>query len=386
MLHKLKKILSRAVPALLLCCMFMMLFSPAVFTVSAAGADYKDYITDITVSGHNDIVEIRIPAEEQYFILINETQGWSTRFDNGYLDLVADGSGGDYDRYTINLHCFPDGRLNLQDIPDGTQFTAGFFYSYSGPGYETPYVSVHEQYYSSLSSSDYLGQIQETIGFSPVLHDGSVTHHGIFNKTGPYTNGVTGSAEYVDMFLRLNNYSPLSKDFVMLQAQDFVMTMTISSLYELQQTQEKTNQILEAVEAKLEQNGQKLDDILSSQDEMNDKMDNIINGEVDPELPNGSDSVTDLDDAEGALRDDAQAGLDEGTQIQQSSLDILGQYVNGFAVFSKIFARFSDIPFVNGLLSISLSLGLVSSLINIGFSAAGSSRRSSSSKGKNKGG
>lgn len=315
----------------------------------ALGIDYHDYITDITVSGHNDLVEIRIPAEEQYFILINETQGWSSRFDSGYLDLVADGTDGDYDKYTINLHCFPGGRLNLEDIPDGTKFTAGFFYSYSGPGYETPYVSVHEQYYNS--SGGYLGQLQETIGFSPVLHAGSVTHSGTFNKTGPYTNGVTGSADSIDLFLRMNDYSPLTNDFVMLQAEDFVLTMTISSLYELQQSQDKTNKILEAVEDKLEENGQKLDE--------------IINGEVTPEPPVDSGLVDDANNAEQGVLDDTAAGLDDVDDVQQSATEILYQYWTAFASFSWVFSLFADLPFIYGLLIVSLSFGVIGSLLNL---------------------
>lgn len=377
MLRKFKKILSRVVPALLLCCMFMMLFSPAV---SAEGVDYKDYISNIEVDGHNDIVTITIPASEQYWVITDYTIGTTNTYPQGWLDFPPVAG----TKYTIQLHVF-DGYLNLDDIPDSTIFTAGFTFGFSDTvSYNSTYVSCNEQYYST--SGSWLGQIQTGVGFETFVGSNVYSITSKFNKSGPYSNGVTGNAGAVDLFLQLYQFTPTeSTNYVHFEARDFTMTFSISSLYELQQTQEKTNQLLEAVEDNLEANGQKLDDILSSQYEMNDKMDNIINGEVEPELPNGSDTVTDLEDAEGALRDDAQAGLDEGTQIQQNALDILGQYVTGFAVFSDMFGQFSSIPFVSGLLSVSLSLGLVSAIMNIGFSAASSARKSSG-KGKSKGG
>lgn len=367
MLRKFKKFLSRAVPVLLLCCMFILFFSPAV---SAAGVDYKDYISNIEVDGHNDLVTITIPASEQYWVFEDLTDGYPPQtFPQGWLDFqgeLVEGSDVDYHKYRIQLHPF-NGRLNLADIPNNAKYTAGFRFLYSwNTGYETPYVSCNEQYYDL--SGHWLGQLQNGVGREPFEANAFYEVSGKIDKDGPYQGGVTGSAASVDLFLQLNDFSPLSDAWVSFQALDFTMTFTISSLYELQQTQEKTNQLLEAVEYKLEQNGQKLDE--------------IINGEVTPDLPEGSDTVTDLEDAEGSLRDDAQAGLDEGTQLQQNVLEILLEYTGAFAIYSRIVGLFTNIPFFYGLLAVSLALGSVSVILSIGVSAGHTYSKAQAKSGK----
>lgn len=358
MLRKFKKFLSRVAPALLLCCMFMMFFSPAV---SAAGVDYKDYISNIEVDGHNDIITITIPAIDQYWTF--ETGGVVQRFDQGWVDFAPVVG----QQYTLQLHPF-DGRLNLEDIPNDTIFTAGFTFEFSNTvTYESTYVSCNEQYYSA--SGSWLGQIQNNVGHKTFEGVNTYSITSKFSKDGPYSNGVTASAGSVDLFLQLYKFTPTaSSNYVHFNAQDFTMTFTISSLYELQQTQEKTNELLEAVEDKLDQNGQKLDE--------------IINGEVTPDLPEGSDTVTDLEDAEGALRDDAQAGLDEGTQLQQNVLEILLEYTGAFAIYSRIVGLFTNIPFIYGLLAVSLALGSVSVILSIGVSVGHTYSKAQAKSGK----
>ncbi|MBQ7331394.1 MAG: hypothetical protein IJW94_06350 [Oscillospiraceae bacterium] len=279
-----KYILLRSFFATVLC---LVLVCPAVFTVSAAGVDYKDYISNIEVDGHNDLVTITIPASEQYWVWQDLTAGYPAQtFPNGWLDFqgeLVEGSDVDYHKYRIQLHPFT-GRLNLDDIPNNAQYTAGFRFHYTwNTGYETPYVSCNEQYYSA--SGSWLGQIQNGVGWEPFDANAIYEVSGKLDKDGPYSNGVTELAGSVDLFLQLNEFSPLSGAWIAFEAQDFTMTFAISSLYELQQTQEKTNQILEAVEDKLEANGEKLEDILEQQQQTNDKLDKLP-GEIGDEVQN----------------------------------------------------------------------------------------------------
>ena len=115
------------------------------------------------------------------------------------------------------------------------------------------------------------------------------------------------------------------------------------------------------------------------------QLDEIINGSVDPTPPDESGAVGNLDDLEGGLRDDAQAGLDEGLAMQQSVLEVLTQYVSAFAVVGMVFGFFADIPFFKFLLYISVSVGLFSVLLNLGFDV-GKARSRSSQKKSGKGG
>lgn len=284
--------------------------SPIV--VSAAGVDYKDYISNIEVDGHNDIVTITIPANEQYWIYQDETAGTPPiKSEQGWLDFTGtpmDESDplGDYHIYTIQLHPF-NGRLNLDDIPNNTKYSTGFKFHYNwGSGYETPYVSCNEQYYSS--SGHWLGQIQNNVGRVPFDNNAVYETSGILDKDGPFSNGVTTPAGSVDLFLQLYEFSPLNGSHLYFEAQDFTMTFTISSLYELQQTQEKTNELLEAVEVKLEANGQKLDDIINGTPEQNESANNAADvlgnkgeqlgnlaGDIQPDKPDLDSVDTNVD-------------------------------------------------------------------------------------------
>lgn len=244
---------------------------------SAEGVDYKDYISNIEVDGHNDIVTITVPANDQYWTF--ETGGIVQRFDQGWVDFAPVVG----QQYTLQLHPF-NGRLNLDDIPNGTIFTVGFSFQFSNTvSYDSTYVSCNEQYYSS--SGSWLGQIQNGVGHKTFEGVNTYSITSKFSKNGPYSNGVTTPAGSVDLFLQLYKFTPTeSSNYVHFNAQDFTMTFTISSLYELQQTQERTNELLEAVEDKLEENGQKLDDIINGTPEQNEQADQFqeeISGSIE---------------------------------------------------------------------------------------------------------
>lgn len=283
--------------------------SPIV--VIAAGVDYKDFISNIEVDGHNDIVTITIPSSQQYWTIQDMTAGTpSQRFDQGWLDFEGDpidpnDPEGNYHKYVIQLHPF-NGRLNLDDIPNNTVYSTGFRFQYGGPGFENPYVSCNEHYYDL--GGHWLGQVQNNVGWSSFPNEAIFETSGKIDKDGTYQGGSTGSAGSVDLFLQLYNFSPISSSPIYFQAHNFTMTFTISSLYELQQTQEKTNQLLEAVEDKLDQNGQKLDDILNGTPEQNESANNAagvlgnkgeqlgdLAGDIQPDKPDLDSVDTNVD-------------------------------------------------------------------------------------------
>lgn len=250
----------------------LILVCPAVFTVSAAGVDYKDYISNIEVDGDNDLVTVTIPANKQYWLFKNATDN-SNRIlgENGYLDFECDVG----DKIELMLYVF-DPYLNLADIPNNTAFSFGFRFNWLGSytdGMALPYVIMQQMYYDDNMSN--LGDGSFSFGSVPLSGDFQGT--GSILKVRP-----SGTATRMEFRLTMVDFIAGSNWFEF-QALPFTMTMSISSLYRLQQETGRTNELLEAVEDKLEQNGQKLEDILNQQQQTNDKLDKLP-GEIGDEV------------------------------------------------------------------------------------------------------
>lgn len=346
----------------------MALIGVLVFPAGAAGFDYNDYVTNITVDGDNDIVTVVIPAVEQT-VAYSAAGATFVEGVNGKISFPVTGEV----NYDLRLYPFPD-YLDLSNIPDGTTFTMGFHCYLNSGGYDTPTLILAYDYYSNGS---YISGSINNLGKQNVED----VHY--------YTGTVlrpTPTANQMGCSMYLYGFVPFNSGTVTFKAMDFVMTMTISSLYRLQQQSGKTNEILTEVEKQLADQGKTLDDVLGEQQETNDKLDEIINGTVDPSAPAGSGTVGDLDDTEAGLRDDAQSGLDQGLEVQQSALDIVLQYASAFACVGWIFNKFADLPFFSGLLYVSMALGIYGTILGVGLSASRTGSRAGGRSGKGKGG
>lgn len=108
--------------------------------------------------------------------------------------------------------------------------------------------------------------------------------------------------------------------------------------------------------------------------DQNDKLDQIINGTVTPEPPAGSDSVGDLDDIEGGLKDDTAAGREEAEEIFNESSGLVASHISGFLFLSNVIERFMSVGWLRGILVISLSLGILGFLANIAMIAGRNGR------------
>lgn len=140
----------------------------------------------------------------------------------------------------------------------------------------------------------------------------------------------------------------------------------------------------------LQDQGKKLDAISGKVVDIENKLDDQWNADVTPNDPDGSDIVGDLDDIESGLRDSVSGGFNIGLDIFANATETISSYVTSFLVLSSILNNFMDIPFFNGILVVSLSLGLIGLLINLLGSIVGRARnvdaRSSKSGGSKKGG
>lgn len=347
-----KRILVISLCVCLLICVF-------VVSASAQGLDYNDFIYDLQVDGDNDLITCSFPVDEFGWGYYGST--YVTGTGNSFTVPLNDSTG-------TNIECYPLYTISSSDLPDGTVITFFVDYTFTGwldvtNSYLNPYILYSPSGRTiSVSSVSVLGEPfsfsldkQDDEAFRPYLSLGNM-------RSSSGSSSVTFTVRY------------------------FTMQFSISSLLRLQQSTGKTNAILKEVEQQLADQGQTLDDVLGAQQDTNNKLDGIINDKVDPSLPSGGDIVGDLDDAEGQIRDDAQSGLDQGASVQQSAIQILGQYLSAFACVSWIFDRFSTIPFVSGLLALSFSLGITGSILGIGLSIArsytGSSRSSRSARSK----
>lgn len=345
------------------------LLAVAVLPASAAVLDYNDYVSNVTVDGDNDLVTVNFPLNNVYFALYDYNTGTTAEA----VSLSASFNLSANHRYNLFfLFYYPSDSLSLADIPSDTVFTVDADISSQHNFFDVSLEAFYNINYFYDSKGNYVGSTSNPV---------SVTDHYTFSSVLPQ---LASNFASFNPGLQWANWAANYDDTLSITVHSLTMQFSISSLLRLQQTTGKTNAILKEVEQKLADQGQTLEDVLGEQQDTNEKLDDIINGTVDPETPSGSDVVGDLDDAEGHIRDDASSGLQQGEQVQQNALQVLGQYLSAFACVSWIFDKFATIPLFSGLLALSFSLGICGAILGLGLSiASASDRRSRPERSKN---
>lgn len=320
--------------------------------------DYNDYVSNVQVDGDNDIVTVTLPPYMYGYIQKDHNGQYMT-------DGVPLGS----------LYCFPDDNLtdyasvyypgsgitktylDLANIPDGSSFST------KGKVWIEPNLngkldaSVDVQYYCCI---EYFNSNFVSVGSQRTQIKGVSYNLGAHVYELPFDGIIEKpeNASYCVTFFQFrvvnidNDGSPIRVWF------DFdrpSLKMSISSLYRLQEQSGKTNELL----------------------------DKIVNGEVTPEAPEGSGSVGDLDDVEGALKDDTSAGREEAEQIFNESWGLVVAHTAGFLFLSDVIERMIGVGWMRGILTVSLSLGIFAFLVNIAITTGNklSSKGGKSGKG-----
>lgn len=336
-------------------CVLVLFVSFACLSVGAAELDYNDYVTDVQVDGDNDIVTVSFPVDGALIQLYDGSFNFITE---GYGSLSFDAVSNF--AYRIDIMPLWGNYLDLTNIPQDTSISMSLHTDSSGLGFfwadsVTSQVMLAFPYDNSL----------RWVFFDEVRNDNfDYTYSFNLDKstgTGSYYPSVRFDYVFRNVYLDAGQRS--------ISVDSFTLHMSISSLYRLQQTSGKTNQILSEVEKQLADQGKTLDEVLESQKDTNNKLDDIINRPVEPETPSGSDVFDDLDDAENEIRDEAQSGLDAGLDIQNNVLDIFLQYTSAFAAAGAVFGLFSEIPFFASLLYISIAIGIFALLLNLSVEA-----------------
>lgn len=324
----------RSVPLILICCVFIFALSPSASAADSVVIQWEDLPNTSVVSGSDVTYTLDLMGTGQYFLVLTDPYYEWALGDNPNK-VISEGGIYQFD-YSTAYFAFDS--LFFTD----SQSSFYFDWKIEGDPGALGFVSSSLIVRFFDSGGNRIG-FQEFVATEDANSGGSAWQANIdpFIPSGASSLNITIKFTFSVEALGLTSVSfPL--DY-------FNYSFTVSA---------------DSVQNKQIQ--EKLDQLSDQQNQTNDKLDDIINGEVSPDLPDGSGSIGDLDDAEGALRDEAQSGLDQAGQIQQGALTVLAQYVSGFAVFSQIFGEFASIPFFSGLLYVSLSLGTCAAILNLG--------------------
>ena len=323
----------------------------AFFAVPAFGAtydivNYNDFVTDVQVDGNNDLVTVTFPAS------ICGTQE-NDYYGNNYFPGSASGSvllkrgywyGAGY--YSPGSH-ITKVYLDASNIPSGSivTFTGSLWLSNISNGIKDT-VSCDYWVAAEYYNSDRFSVGADFYDFSvPNMTDET----RVYNFSESVTINKPAEAAYIVLLVRFRA-EPVSVSSQQVElSYSFGSTklqMSISSLYRLQEQTGKTNELL----------------------------DKIANGTVDGKPPVGSDSVGDLDDIEGGLKDNTAAGREEAEEIFNESSGLVASHMSGFLFLSNVIERMLSVGWLRGVVVISLSLGILGFLANIAMIAGRNGR------------
>ena len=287
---------------------FALLIPFLVFPASAV-YDYNDFITDIEVDGDKDIVTITVPADSFKIQFASSEIGLNETFYGNTFSWPLES----LRTYSLYAYGFSKGGyLDVTNIPDGSLVTFDISISSSGGiAYDTPSWTTQIYYYDANKA--YLGQ-------NAVSHDkDSIQDHFTFEMT---MNKINGSSEATFNFI-MRGFRPWQDSDFTFTIESLNLTLSISSLYRLQEQTGKTNEILSAVEKKLEQNGQKLDDVIDKIEQNGDKLD-----DTNDKLDDANDKLDKLpgevgDEIQGVIDNEKNEAEDAGNKFVDQILDAL---------------------------------------------------------------
>lgn len=275
-----------------------------VLPASAAGVDYNDYITNVQVDGDNDVVTVTLPTDDTLFNLYDSSWNHVESYTGSSYELWMDPD----NIYNLEVEPFV-WRISLDNIPNDTEILMKFYCS-TDNSYITPLVYGKVQYYKDGSHFDHQ---QYDIGRSPFGEEIKF----------PFVMDIPAGADSFSPVILFTDWTVLNAGYPLnIECTEMVLNMSISSLYRLQQQTGKTNEILNAVEKQLEEQGKTLDEVLGAQQDTNEKLDQIINGDngfnsSGSDFGSQSDELAGAGDQMGSALGDGMSSL--GTMVDSAA-------------------------------------------------------------------
>lgn len=370
-----KKIFIRFVPLLVAVAVVCSLLC---FGVSAV--DYpveviywEDY-GDISVSPNGYTGYASLPIDNNVFTFINMDtmkQIYSTVSTSVRLNSV---NTVDYEIMSHPFGTTSQGNFHYLDIttlPNGSTVSFNTSFSVTGDyedvngdgdligGYTTPVLYVMVNYYDKdMNRIDYS---YTSLGNHTVDSNDIIEHSFVVDTT----NGAVG----VDIVLYWMHFQWLTEDssFVATWSiHDFTISFPISQYYYDNYQNEKSQEVLNKIEDSLEQQGQTMDDVLEEQQETNDILDDMVNSDPGSEVPEDADKIGDMADLESGVAD----SVDQGSvnDVLGDASDSIEGMTSSFLAVASIFNLFADIQAIKYLLVLSLAIGFISVVLNLGVS------------------
>lgn len=303
--------------------------------VNYADLDYKVQYGE----GYNTVT-FPLPADNYVLKAWNTTRDLEVS-NYGQNEIVFGAQAEAYDNFKIYIYPASTFGLSLSNIPVGSKIHMEVqVENLSNAGYTMPEWYLRYWYATDstaqlLNGTDLMGQqaLSGTYNLDYVIQS------------------VPGATRFVPSVL-FNSFKP-TVDNAMYRIK------LVSAEIEMQVSTEFWTQFQN------QQNGEMLGQI-------NDTLNDQWNADYEPSKPEGSTQVDNADKAESEVRDNAQVGLDKGSEIQSSAGNILKatNVVNAFACVGALFELFADIPFFSDLLTISVALGVFALLMNLASSIA----------------
>lgn len=291
-----KKVITVMLAVLLAVCPLLL-----ASNVSAQGIDYTDNIISIMEKDGLSVVKVELPIDDfSSFVILDKVYGGTNVLEFPRLP------GQDIDVYFESST-----RLDSTYIPDGTVVSCIFDVN----------IVQNEKCTAKLSYRQYnsANKIMSTGTGGPVNvpGTGSVTTQCVLNKV----TETTAFTIFANLHFPALSYGHTK----VITIKSCVMEMTIASLVLNQAQTGKTNKILKAVETKLEENGQKLEDLVITQQETNEKLDGVIdqqqqsNEKLDGVIDQQQQSNEKLDGIQDSLDTQIQDEIDKAEEMAESA-------------------------------------------------------------------
>lgn len=301
-IQKFKNFTKRFIPVLtalvvLVCCVS--------FSASAEALDYRDYEKYVTVDGDKDLVTVSFPQEWFSGVFTNSSgaglawwSGWEFYYEPdssvtpGCWAYIAPFGG----PTASTSFSYSGLYLSLDNIPSD----ALWHISLAAAAHHgvIDWITIFSCQFRSFSVLDSYATVYEYLDVSPIYDD---AYPYRWSVDGCFPAGADGW--FPQIILRLDDVRNYP---IYIEVTSFTVTLSISSLYRLQEQTGETNDLLDEVNRQLEEQGKTMNDILNGTPEQNeqadqfrDEMDSAIGdlnnaGDVMADVPKPEVDVDDL--------------------------------------------------------------------------------------------